>query len=135
MCLLKIKVPFHFASNEEIPEMLSVHVWNWPKLPPTESLKITHHVKRITEADYFLLLQIRGKDLAGAIKVMPMGLDAAILKRQSGEFKSEVRHELKYFLQIFLQEFSFSFLKLILHVLVYLTQYWCTQFITIVYSL
>jgi len=35
--------------------------------------------------------QIRGKDLAGAIKVMPMGLDAAIKKRQSGEFKSEQR--------------------------------------------
>ena len=34
--------------------------------------------------------QIRGKDLAGAIKVMPMGLDAAIKKRVSGEFKSEV---------------------------------------------
>merc|ERR1719278_1525648 len=33
--------------------------------------------------------QIRGKDLAGAIKVMPMGLDAAIKKRVSGEFKSE----------------------------------------------
>jgi len=35
--------------------------------------------------------QIRGKDLAGAIKVMPMGLDAAIKKRVSGEFKSEQR--------------------------------------------
>ena len=38
------------------------------------------------------LLQIRGKDLAGAIKVMPMGMDAAIKKRVSGEFKSEVRN-------------------------------------------
>jgi hypothetical protein len=35
--------------------------------------------------------QIRGKDLAGAIKVMPMGMDAAIKKRVSGEFKSEQR--------------------------------------------
>jgi len=35
--------------------------------------------------------QIRGKDLVGAIKVMPMGLDAAIKKRTSGEFKSEQR--------------------------------------------
>eukprot|EP00092_Neocalanus_flemingeri_P066376 GFUD01080843.1.p1 GENE.GFUD01080843.1~~GFUD01080843.1.p1 ORF type:complete len:735 (+),score=133.85 GFUD01080843.1:413-2617(+) len=33
--------------------------------------------------------QIRGKDLIGGIKVMPMGLDAAIKKRTSGEFKSE----------------------------------------------
>merc|ERR1712106_1013732 len=32
---------------------------------------------------------IRGKDLIGGIKVMPMGLDAAIKKRTSGEFKSE----------------------------------------------
>jgi len=35
--------------------------------------------------------QIRGKDLVGGIKVMPMGLDAAIKKRTSGEFKSEQR--------------------------------------------
>jgi len=35
--------------------------------------------------------QIRGKDLIGGIKVMPMGLDAAIKKRTSGEFKSEQR--------------------------------------------
>jgi len=34
---------------------------------------------------------IRGKDLVGGIKVMPMGLDAAIKKRTSGEFKSEQR--------------------------------------------
>lgn len=32
---------------------------------------------------------VRGKDLPGAVKVMPMGLDAAIKKRVSGEFKSE----------------------------------------------
>ena len=42
------------------------------------------------------MLQIRGKDLAGAIKVMPMGMDAAIKKRVSGEFKSEVRHCVSY---------------------------------------
>ena len=35
-------------------------------------------------------LQIRGKDLVGGVKVMPMGLDAAIKKRTSGEFKMEV---------------------------------------------
>jgi hypothetical protein len=34
-------------------------------------------------------VQIRGKDLVGAVKVMPMGLDAAIKKRTSGEFKME----------------------------------------------
>ena len=33
---------------------------------------------------------MRGKDLPGAVKVMPLGLDAAIKKRVSGEFKSEV---------------------------------------------
>jgi len=33
---------------------------------------------------------VRGKDLPGAVKVMPLGLDAAIKKRVSGEFKSEV---------------------------------------------
>ena len=38
-----------------------------------------------------LTLQIRGKDLVGGVKVMPMGLDAAIKKRTSGEFKMEVR--------------------------------------------
>ena len=37
-----------------------------------------------------IYFQIRGKDLVGGIKVMPMGLDAAIKKRTSGEFKSEV---------------------------------------------
>jgi len=33
--------------------------------------------------------QIRGKDLVGGVMVMPMGLDAAIKKRTSGEFKME----------------------------------------------
>merc|ERR1739844_24452 len=33
--------------------------------------------------------KIRAKDLPGAIKVMPLGLDAAIKKRVSGEFMSE----------------------------------------------
>jgi len=33
--------------------------------------------------------KIRGKDLVGGVKVMPMGLDAAIKKRTSGEFKME----------------------------------------------
>ena len=44
-------------------------------------------------------LQIRGKDLVGGVKVMPMGLDAAIKKRTSGEFKMEVNN-LIYFTQI-----------------------------------
>ena len=39
------------------------------------------------------LFQIRGKDLVGAVKVMPMGLDAAIKKRTSGEFKMEVKQQ------------------------------------------
>ena len=52
----------------------------------------------------FVFLQIRGKDLAGAIKVMPMGMDAAIKKRVSGEFKSEVRREISCCKNCFLHD-------------------------------
>jgi hypothetical protein len=41
------------------------------------------------EEPHQLQSKIKAKDLPGAIKVMPMGLDAAIKKRVSGEFKSE----------------------------------------------
>ena len=44
----------------------------------------------LTLTSVSLLFQVRGKDLPGAVKVMPMGLDAAIRKRVSGEFRSEV---------------------------------------------
>ena len=64
--------------------------------------------------------QIRGKDLAGAIKVMPMGLDAAIKKRQSGEFKSEVgwKHfansTRKHFANIFRTHFASGMCSIVL---------------------
>ena len=49
------------------------------------------HPHRGTEAHQsHFTLQIRGKDLVGGVKVMPMGLDAAIKKRTSGEFSMEV---------------------------------------------
>ena len=52
------------------------------------------HPHRGTEAhQWHFTLQIRGKDLVGGVKVMPMGLDAAIKKRTSGEFSMEVNWE------------------------------------------
>ena len=50
--------------------------------------------KNVTTKIYLFIhvLQVRGKDLPGAVMVMPMGLDAAIKKRVSGEFKSEVNY-------------------------------------------
>jgi len=52
--------------------------------------------------------QIRGKDLVGGVKVMPMGLDAAIKKRTSGEFQTELHGGEQSFVQSSGLETSFS---------------------------
>ena len=38
----------------------------------------------------FCIFQIKGKDLPGAVNVLPAGLGAVLAKRQSSEFKMEV---------------------------------------------
>ena len=71
-------------------------------------------VSQIWILHWFNFFQIRGKDLAGAIKVMPMGMDAAIKKRVSGEFKSEVSWEISCCKNCFLHD-SYHPVSHILH--------------------
>ena len=49
---------------------------------------IYYLVCKISYSTYF---QIKGKDLPGAVNVLPAGLGAVLAKRQSSEFKMEVK--------------------------------------------
>merc|ERR1719402_246161 len=55
----------------------------------TQSTQHQNMVQESMEQPSQLQGRIQAKDLPGAIKVMPQGLDAAIQKRVSGEFKSK----------------------------------------------
>ena len=58
---------------------------------------------------YSTYFQIKGKDLPGAVNVLPAGLGAVLAKRQSSEFKMEVKMII----------FLFAIVKLVLFLVVY----------------
>ena len=74
-----------------------------------------HNKYVVCKISYSTYFQIKGKDLPGAVNVLPAGLGAVLAKRQSSEFKMEVKMII----------FLFAIVKLVLFLVVYVHNvYW-----------